>query len=104
MSLYIPVPGNRKDWETLAPDNHLPSTHVFLGCVALPSGSKFIMEHYLPLRILYNDERDLKKKDGKKFRDRFFPVGMTAKGSTTMKNKSIQDVKHILAKRENIKT
>ena len=79
-------------------------THVFLDCVALPSGSKFIMEHYLPLRILYNDERDLTKKDGKKFRDRGFSVGMTAKGSTTMKNKSIQYLKHILAKKDNIKT
>ena len=61
--MELPVPGTKPKWETRARQNDVPTTQLFSDCSALPSGSGFMMEHYLALRILVVDEKSLTKKN-----------------------------------------
>ena len=55
----LPVPRTIQEWESEARLNNVPATRLLADRSALPSGSKFTMEHYLPLRILLTGERSL---------------------------------------------
>ena len=88
-----PVPKNRKDWEKLARQNNVPITQLFSDCSALPSGSKFTMEHYLPLRILVINEMSLEQKFMEKHRDRYLRIETREKVTAAIKeNKLLQAV------------
>lgn len=103
--MELPIPGTRQKWETQARQHNVPTTQLFSDCSALPSGSKFMMEHYLPLRILVVNENSLSRKSRRNFRARFFRAGIRAKVITTMEqNKSIQEVKKFLKLRIKIQT
>ena len=95
--MQLPVPGTKQKWETKARENNVPITQLFSDCSALPSGSKFMMEHYLPLRILVVEEKSMSTKNRSEFRARYFRAETRAKVITTMKqDKSLQEVKKFL--------
>ena len=99
------VPRIQQEWEKLARENNVPITQLFKECSALPSGSKFTMEHYLPLRILFTDEMSLKKKDRKTFREQYIRAGIREKVSAAIEeSKSLQAVQKFLTKSDNIRT
>ena len=101
--MELPVPGTKQKWENQARQNNLPTTQSFSDCSALPSGSKFMMEHYLPLRILVVDENSLTKKNRRRFRAKYFRADIRGKVITTMKqDKSLQEVQNFLTKSDNI--
>ena len=103
--MSLPVPKNRQDWEMLARQNNVPVTQFFSECSALPSGSKFTMEHYLPLRILVTNETSLNRNYRKMFRNRHLRPEIRKKVSAAMKeNKSLQAVQKFLTKSTNIGT
>lgn len=99
----LPVPEKREQWEALARQNNVPINQLFSECSALPSGSKFTMEHYLPLRILFVDERSLDKKRREKLREGYLRAEIKENVTTAMKeNKSLQAVQKFLTKSANI--
>ena len=98
------MPESREHWESLARQHNVPLTQLFSDCSALPSGSKFTMEHYLPLRILVVDERSYLKPKRKKFREQYLGGESRRKVTTAIKaNKSLQAVGKFLTKSERIK-
>ena len=101
--MELPVPGSKQEWENQARQNNVPTTQSLSDCSALPSGSKFMMEHYLPLRILMVDEKSLTKKNRRRFRAKYFRADIRGKVITTMKqDKSLQEVQKFLTKSANI--
>ena len=105
MFFGLPVPENEQQWEFEARQNNVPTNQFFSDCSALPSGSKFTMEHYLPLRILVVDERSMSKKKRRKLRGRYIPTDIRRKVLTTMEqDKSLQAVQKSLTKSSQIET
>ena len=99
----LPVPGNKQKWESEARLNNVPITQLLSDCSALPSGSKFTMEHYLPLRILLIDERSLSEKNRRKLRERYVRADIRRKVVTTMKgDQSLQAVRKFLTRTSHI--
>ena len=92
------------DWESLAQENDIDVTQLLSNCPQLPSGSKFGMKHYLPLRILVVGEHSFNKQGRKKFRGQFFPTDVAKRVLVKMKNdKSIQGIQRFLTMRDSIK-
>ena len=99
----LPVPENKQEWETEARQNNVSTTQFFSDCSALSSGSKFTMEHYLPLRILVVDERSLSKRKRRRLRGQYIPADIRRKAIITMKqDKSLQAVRKFLTESSHI--
>ncbi len=95
------VPTNKIKWESLAQEQRID---ILSNCRPLPSGSKFRMEHYLPLRILFFDEKNFNRRRRNEFRGQHFPANVAKNVLATMKkNKSIQEIQGFLKKIDSIK-
>lgn len=103
--MSLPVPANRDQWKSKARENNVPFTQIFSDCLALPSGSKFGMKHFLPLRTLFVDEKSLGVEVRTKFRAQHYPVAIRDRVLARMgKNEAMQQMRNFLTETVNIET
>ena len=97
------VPNSQTSWELQAGIHGVPSSQMFSSCPSLPSGSEFLMRHYLPLRILLVDEKSFNPKQRQAFRNRFFPADIRKKVSAVFReNRSIPAISKFLTSSDKI--